>query len=369
MLAGGATAWFVLRPYAALAKRAASNGVLQPWTLATEPPANPLDQARALISAAVLAPSDWNSQPWRFEVDASAIRVVADARRALAVTDPDRRGMMLSLGAALENMLIAARAYGLRPTVTYQPHDGANGVVAEVIWSGGEARRDRAMFTMIPERRTNRREFDGRGLYPQNRAQLGAQVPEGLALHWIDDRKKVRNLADLVFDATRTQARDPRAEAEHYNWIRFGDDAKKRGDGVSVDALEFGGPADWFAGKYFNPNSMFAGFGADSAAKQSREQVRSAGALALLTASRRDDAQRLMGGQALQRFALKATELGIAHQMMSAPVETPSTRGPLLAAFGATGEDPLLLVRLGHAKAPKPSTRRSVALVATFRNT
>lgn len=369
LLAGGATAWYVIRPYAALAKKAAAGGVLQPWSLSPDPPGDPVDLARALIGAAVLAPSDWNSQPWRFEVEGSTIRVVSDARRALIVTDPDRRGMMLSLGAALENLLIAARAYGLRPTVTYLPHEGANGVVAEVMWTNGDARRDRAMFEMIPERRTNRREFDGRGLYPQNRAQLGAQVPEGLALHWIDDRRKIRGFADLVFDATRAQGRDPRVEAEHYAWIRFGDDARRRGDGIPVEALEFGGPAEWFAGRYFNPNSMFSGFGADSAAKQSREQVRSAGALALLTASRRDDTQRLMAGQAIQRFALKATEVGIAHQILSAPIEAPSARGPLLAAFGATGEDPLVLMRLGHARAPKPAVRRGVSLVATFRNT
>ena len=32
--------------------------------------------------------------------------------------------MMISLGAALENLLVAVRAYGLRPTVDYLPDDG-----------------------------------------------------------------------------------------------------------------------------------------------------------------------------------------------------------------------------------------------------
>ena len=112
LLAGGAAAYLALRPSESWAKKAAKpNPSLQPWVLPEEIPANPVDAARALIGAAVLAPSDWNAQPWRFEVEGNTIRLVADARRALPVTDPARRGMMIGLGASLENLLIAARSW------------------------------------------------------------------------------------------------------------------------------------------------------------------------------------------------------------------------------------------------------------------
>lgn len=368
-LLGGVSAYAALRPAEAWAKRARSVTALQPWSLAAEMPGTSIEVARALIGAAVLAPSDWNSQPWHFEVEGASIRIVADARRALPVTDPDRRGMMLSLGAALENLLIAARGYGLRPTVIYTPNEGANGVMAEVSWTPGEQRRDRSLFGMIRERRTNRRDYDGRALFTQNRAQLTAQVPEGLSVHWIDGRDRMERVADLVHDATRHQMNDQRCQAEQYGWLRFDGEEKRRGDGVPVSALGFTGPADWFASRYFNPRSMWRKFGSDSAAKQARGQIRSSGALALLTASRTDEPTRLMGGQTFQRFALKATAFGIAHQAISAPIEVERTRQNLLLEFGATGEDPLLLVRLGHAKTTAPTPRRAVAVVSTFRNT
>jgi hypothetical protein len=41
--------------------------------------------------------------------------------------------MMVSLGAALENLLIAARAWGLRATVDYEK-PGSLGTVARVDW-------------------------------------------------------------------------------------------------------------------------------------------------------------------------------------------------------------------------------------------
>jgi len=369
ILLGGASAYAALHPAYAWAKRLRSEVALQPWTLAPELPGTSIEVARTLIGAAVLAPSDWNAQPWHFEVDGASIRIVADSRRALPVTDPDRRGMLLSLGAALENMLIAARGYGLRPSVIYTPNEGANGVMAEVSWTPGEQRRDRSLFTMIRERRTNRRDYDGRALFTQNRAQLTAQVPEGLSVHWIDGKDRLERVSDLVHEATRHQMNDQRCQAEQYGWLRFDGEEKRRGDGVPVSALGFSGPAEWFASRYFDPKSMWRKFGSDSAAKQARGQIRSSGALALLTASRTDETTRLMGGQTFQRFALKATAFGIAHQASSSPIEVEKTRQGLLHEFGAGGEDPLLLVRLGHAKSVPPTPRRAVAVVATFRNT
>ncbi len=367
---GGAAACAALGPQLALARKLARpRPPLQPWALPADPPADPLDLSRALVGAAVLAPSHWNTQPWRIEVNGTSIRLVADTSRALPVTDPSRSAMMISLGAALENMLVAMRAYGLRPAVTYFP-DGEKGLkVAEVAWTGGEPRRDRELFAAIPERRTNRRNYDGRGIFMQNRATLTALVPGEMRLHWLDDRDPIRGVADLARDATHAQVLDPRAQAEHLAWMRFGDDeARETGDGVTVDALELGGPARWFAGRYFNPRSRFIGLGAGSAAKQVHEAIESAGGMALLTAPRAGESQWLVGGQAYERLALKATRLGIAHQPIHAPIEMVSYRGDLLRLFGAVGEEPLMLMRLGHAKRPRPSVRRGVALVASYRN-
>lgn len=372
VVAGGFAAAATLGPHLAWAKKAARSPaptVLQPWTLPEDPPASVLDQARAMIGAAVLAPSEWNTQPWRFEVEHASVRMVADPARLLPWTDPDSRGLMISLGAALENLLIAARAYGLRPTVEYFPRAGANGVVAEVMWASGDVRRDRALFAAIPGRRTNRREYDGRGIFPDQRAQLVAQVPEGLSYHWMDDRAAIRATAQLVHDAVHDQTSHEKTAAEQFAWIRFGDDARNRGDGVPVDNLELGAVTSWMAKRYFNPRSWFSRFGPEHAAREAREGVRSAGALVLLAAPKRDQVTWLMGGQAWERFALQASALGLALQPVSAPIEFGRYRAPLLQAFDATGEEPLMLARLGHAKNPAATTRRNVALVATFRNT
>jgi hypothetical protein len=371
VVAGGAAAYLALRPAASWARVSRRSPVaLQPWVLPAEPPSGALDLARALIGASVLAPSDWNSQPWRFDVDSGTIRLLADAQRALPVTDPNRRGMMISLGAALENLLIAARAYGLQPTVRYRANDGARGVVAEVTWTVGGPRRDRELFGVLTERRTNRRNYDGRALVPQARAQLSAQVADGFRLYWVDDRDGLRDLAELAHESVRAQVADRRSEAEQRLWLRMSDkEAARRGDGVPVDALGMTGPANWFAGRYFDPDSWFLRFGAGSLAKRAREAIRSAGAAALLTATGHDETAWLMAGQAYERLVLKATQLGLSHQPFAAPIEVERFRGPLLRRFGASGDEPLLLVRFGHDRRVPHTPRRAVSVVASFRNT
>ncbi len=365
---GGAAAYSALKPWDALAKKVRPAPALQPWSLPSDPPANPVDLARALIGAAVLAPSNWNSQPWRMEVHNGAIRLAGDPSRALPVTDPERREMLISLGAALENLLIASRAYALNPTVRYFPDEPQRDVVAEVSWIHGDVRRDRQLFWAIPARRTNRREYDGRGIYMQNRAALLAQVPPELNVHWIDGRRPLRELADLVRDTVHAQVMNRDAQTERLAWMRFGDDdARERGDGVTLDGLQIGGPARWLAGSYFDPRSWFLRYGAGTLAKQARERVRSSGAVALLCARRRDEMSWVTAGQAYERFALKATQLGIAQHPINEPIHRPRSRDALVAMFGAAGEDPLMLVRLGHAKRVKPSARRAVSVVASFR--
>jgi nitroreductase len=336
-------------------------------------PKAPIEAARALIGAAVLAPSHMNTQPWRFEVDPGELRLLLDSARTLPLDDPDQRFAQISLGAALENLLISARAWGQHPTVRYLPwgnsvRPGASLAIATVTWQPAERPRDRLLYTVLTERRSNPRGFDGRAITIPNRGQLLAQVGEEVRVHWLEDRADVHAVADIAHDAVRVVMSDRAAQSERRAWIRSSDsDVREHGDGVTAERLGLGGPARWLSGRAMSPKSRFYGWGAASLAKGQRELVRSAGAVALLTLPARSDAGWILGGQAYERFALRCTTLGIAQQPLAAPIASARHRAILARRFRAEGEEPLLLVRLGHAKPPSPTPRRGVALVSTYR--
>jgi hypothetical protein len=346
---------------------------LQPWTLPSVLPANPIEAGRALVGAAVLAPSHWNAQPWRFEVDAGEVRVLLDPRRTLPLADPDQRFAQMSLGAALENLLVAARAWGQQPSVRYlpwgmAPRPGSSLVAASVSWQPAERARDRLLYSALTERRSNPHPFDGRAIAIQSRTQLLAQVGEEVRVHWLEDRDDVHAVADLAHDGVEEVMADKRAQAERLAWLRGSDgDIRDHGDGVTAERLGLGGPARWFAGRSLRPDSHLYGWGSSSLAKDTRDLVRSSGAVALLTLPQRSDAGWIVGGQAYERFALRAATLGVAQHPLASPIASDRHRQAMAERFHAAGEEPLLLVRLGHAKSPSATARRGVALVSTYR--
>ena len=81
-------------------------------------------EAGRLLRYATLAASSHNTQPWRFELADDCIRVFADAGRQLLVADPDRRELFLSVGCAVENLVVAAEQLGYVATVSYEESEG-----------------------------------------------------------------------------------------------------------------------------------------------------------------------------------------------------------------------------------------------------
>jgi hypothetical protein len=67
-----------------------------------------------LVAAAAQAPSSHNTQPWRWiaSPDETRIELHADRRQALPVNDPRGRELVISCGAALFALRVAAARAG-----------------------------------------------------------------------------------------------------------------------------------------------------------------------------------------------------------------------------------------------------------------
>ena len=79
------------------------------------------EKIRFLLGYAILAPSTFNTQPWRFMIREQELMVFADMERWLRISDADQRELYISVGCALENLLIAARHFGFASTISYFP--------------------------------------------------------------------------------------------------------------------------------------------------------------------------------------------------------------------------------------------------------
>src|SRR5215470_11008988 len=85
-----------------------------------------------LLRYAILAPSSHNTQPWKFSIRDNEIGVHINTDRWLKVADSDRRELHISVGCALENLLIAAEHFGYGHDLVYFPDPANPRMVAAV---------------------------------------------------------------------------------------------------------------------------------------------------------------------------------------------------------------------------------------------
>jgi hypothetical protein len=109
-----------------------------------------------LVRAATLAASGHNTQPWQFAIEENAIKIHPDYRRRLPIVDPKDRELWMSLGCALENLLIASRANGYTPEVTYP--DAADFIHIRLTKDTAQAS---SLLAAMPLRQNTRSAYDG----------------------------------------------------------------------------------------------------------------------------------------------------------------------------------------------------------------
>ncbi len=114
-------------------------------------------QIQGLVRYATLAASGHNTQPWKFVAQQNEIEIHPDYSRRLAVVDPGDRELWISLGCALENLLVAAQAAGYASDVTYP--DAAEFIHIRLI---ADTARGGPLFDAIPLRQNTRSEYDGK---------------------------------------------------------------------------------------------------------------------------------------------------------------------------------------------------------------
>jgi hypothetical protein len=114
-----------------------------------------------LLQYAILAPSSYNAQPWRFSVNGSEVLLFADETRQLTVADADQRELYISLGSALENLLLAAEHFGYSCRVTYLSGEKdlvatVNLIPIDISMPPGDAR----LFGAILDRSSNSNSYE-----------------------------------------------------------------------------------------------------------------------------------------------------------------------------------------------------------------
>lgn len=311
---------------------------------------------RDLIRYATLAANGHNTQPWLFRADERGIDILPDWSRRTPIVDPDDHHLFASLGCAAENLMLAAGARGRAGGIGFVAGDG--GMVRVGLGKGPGG--DPALFEAIPLRQSTRSEYDGSKVSNSDLSLLAAAaaVP-GVDLILITDRGQMDRLSDLVIAGNAAQIADPAFVAELKQWLRFNPaSAMTAGDGLYGVASGSPSLPDWLGPRVFD--QVFTAAGENS--KYSR-QIASSSGIAVFVAAQNNPEHWVLVGRACQRFALKATSLGLKTAHINQPVEVPALREDLAALVGLPGRRPDIVMRFGRAPMMPWSGRRPVEAV------
>lgn len=302
------------------------------------------EKLQFLLGYAILAPSSHNSQPWKFNVSGDEIRLYADKTRWLNVADADQRELHISLGCALENLLVAAEHFGYSYDVTYLPGEEdliAVVKLAQVQAPGGQPMRDPRLFDAILTRHTNRKPYEDRAI-PESALQMlqNQSADEDIQLYLTSDKNAINRFGDLVLRADKIQYGNPDYRSELGFWL---------GQGVM-------GPTGIQAKIAQLYIVLF-----DAGMEQTRvdaELVNSTPILGFISSSENDRISQVKAGQLFERVWLAAEAEGVRVHPMSQALEVPETKAELTEMVPEKGLYPQQTFRLGYAEAEEGHTPR-----------
>ena len=299
---------------------------------------------------AVLAPSSHNTQPWRFQLEEPAVHLFADLSGWLEVADPDKRELYLSLGCALENLVIAARRFGLRPDVTWGPggegrpeatvvlREGASGVEGEAAATPYD---EADLFRAITQRHTNHGAYRDEPVPEEIRRRLASVTAGGeVEVHFTDDPGVRERVDALTVRADALQFADPAWRKELGHWL---------GKGV------FG--QGWILSKMAKLAVSHLDMGGTTG-KKDRELLDSAALLGLVAAPERSRVAALEAGRVFQRLFLAATAEGLALQPMNQILQVDEVREAFVDLLPDEWGTPLITFRMGYAEAEDHTPRK-----------
>jgi hypothetical protein len=224
----------------------------------------------SILYYASLAPSGHNTQPWSVRLGHEEMWIGTERSRWLPGVDPTNREATLSLGAFLENLIVAAPAYGY---------------VADYETNGPST--------------------------------AGAPSKEG------------RYLAEATLEANRLQTARDDAQAELADWMRWTpEDGRAHRNGFTPESLEIAGVAGWYVRHFMNRDAVLGKRFRAQGLDRVRQQLASYGGWMVIVTEDDTVDELINAGRRCERMWLETRAHSIAVHPMSQVLEESPLKEP-----------------------------------------
>lgn len=310
-----------------------------------------------IIYLASLAPSGHNTQPWTVRIIESNHWVIGtDLTRCLAVVDPENREALLSIGAFLENLVVAARVKGYDvdvQVVAKQPKD-RDVLDIKLYKVNGSSNFD---VKKIRLRRTVRNNLLNDQLSREDLQFLIGKNTD--SIYYTRESKEGHYLAEGTLLANKSQVYRDTAQEELAKWIRWSkDDSRHYRNGLTPETMEIEGLAKWYVKNFYSRQSVMENRFREETIKKIQEQVAAGSGWLLITSKDSSIPELIDTGRKLQRTWLEVRDKRIAIHPMTQMLEE-EVIGNEMASFLGITEKIQFLLRIGYCNDyPQPVSPR-----------
>jgi hypothetical protein len=308
-----------------------------------------------ILQYAALAPSSHNAQPWVVKIFDDKLVIGSDRTRWLPSIDPDNRELLLSVGAFLENLILAAGHFGYRVeyrVIANTPHD------SDLV----EVRLDKAQPQPFQLERLAARLTVRQGQLPH---RLKARDVMDMCDYFGDraacfppDSEEGKYFKTATVEATRAQSLRDSAMEELANWIRWSEhDEERHRTGLTPMSMGLSAPVRWYARRFMNRRTVLSERFRARIVGMAGARTNFCGAWMIIT-SETGVADLIETGRRFERMFIEARPRSIAVHPMNQMLHESPFRFGVASTLGMPGQAQFVL-RLGYVRRyPDPVTPR-----------
>lgn len=312
------------------------------------------DRLSFLIRYAVLAPSSHNSQPWRFLVGDGTVDVWPEYTRALPRSDTNHRQLYISIGCALENLLIAADYFGFTASVQYIA-DERGDVAARVSFATNGTCNNTTdhLVHSIPKRHTNRSKYSENLPEGEFLSYIRSLAGSLDRIHIVSNKDQKDPLANVLVDAGIAAMNDRGFREELSRYVKNNFTTSS----VGMPGFTLGVPTPL---SLILP-SLLRRLNMNKAAKKQDLKLLRSHTPALVVLSTKDDEKSdwIRAGRLYEEIALEAERSGVRTAPMAAAVQIGEFYKKIQGILGSDFR-PQMVFRLGYSAKSMPHSPRLI---------
>ncbi|MCJ7757941.1 MAG: nitroreductase family protein, partial [Gillisia sp.] len=281
--------------------------------------------------------------------------IFPDYERVIPVADPDNHELFISLGCALENLIIAAGHFGYHTHIEMKMDDPFKESIRVEFSSGNNQNYDQ-LFENIEIRQSTRSKYNKALIPPADIEKLNEAGNQDQVLFLLfTESVQIEPVIEITKKATVLQLSKKEFIKELMQWIRFNrKTAENTGDGLYSGAIGSPSVPKWLGKLFLNLS-----YDPKREARKNVNLMKNSSGILIFIAKENNKEAWVNLGRSFQRVGLTATSLNINHAHINSACEEISARKKLAEVLQLNPEEqPLLIIRIGYSEKRPYSFRR-----------